>query len=113
MLYNSIRSDHSIYSIGKQTEEICRTVFDLISVFRFGILTEDYETTKFQVLKEKAYMRVQVIENYRHSGYKKVLDTVLGDYEKFKFPMIAMIRLMSPMGGVKVLSEKTGNDDNF
>ena len=57
MLYNSIRSDHSIYSIGKQTDEICNSVFGAISVFRFRLLTKDYEITKFQVLKEKAYMR--------------------------------------------------------
>jgi hypothetical protein len=45
-----------LYSIGKQTEEICRSVFGTIYVLRFRLLTEDHETTKFQVLKEKAYM---------------------------------------------------------
>jgi len=51
---------------------------------------------------------VQSRENDRQSGHQKVLDTVLGDYEKS-----AVIQLMSLWGGVKVLSEKTGSDDNY
>ena len=47
LLFNSNRSVHSIYSIGKQTDEICKSVIDLISVFRFRLLTKDYEITKF------------------------------------------------------------------
>ena len=33
LLLDSIGSDHTIYSIGKQADEICRTVFKLIYVF--------------------------------------------------------------------------------
>ena len=63
--------------------------------FRFRILTEDYETTKFQVLKEKSVHEVQVKENYQQSCHQKVSDTVLGDYEKLKVSVIAVIQLIS------------------
>ena len=56
---------------------------------------------------------MQVIKNYQQSGDQKVSDMVLGDYEKLKVSGIAVIQLMKSSVGVKVLSEKTGNDDNF
>ena len=56
---------------------------------------------------------MQVIKNYQQSGHHKFLDTVLGDYEKLKVPVIEVIPMKEAAGGVKVLSEKTGSDDNF
>ena len=39
---------------------------------------------------------MQSRENYRQSGHQKVLDMVLGDYEKLKVPVIAVTQLMKP-----------------
>ena len=57
---------------------------------------------------------MQVIKNYRQSGHQKVLYTITMDLsEKLKVPVKAVDPMEEAAGGVKVLSEKTGNDDNF
>ena len=63
--------------------------------------------------ERKSENEVQFIKNHQQSGHQKFSDTVLGDYEKLKVPMIAVNPMEEAAGGVKVLSEIIGNDDNF
>jgi len=57
---------------------------------------------------------VQVIKNYQQSGHKKVLDPITEEsFWEIESAGDGADPMEEAAGGVKVLSEKTGSDDNF
>ena len=60
-------------------DRICRSVFGTISVFRFRLLTKDYEINKILGSERKSVHEVQVIKNYQQSGHQKVLDPIIDE----------------------------------
>ena len=60
-------------------------IHDLQIRFQFRTLTCDFGLDKYFVMKRKTGVciyEVQVKENYRQSGHKRVWDTFLSDYGK-------------------------------
>jgi hypothetical protein len=65
-----------------------QTRFTLNIHFKFGFLTADDEFPIFPFSKKKTGLciyEVQVKENYRHRGHKRVWDMVWGDYGNCEF----------------------------
>ena len=57
---------------------------------------------------------MQVIKNYQQSGHKKVLDPITEEsFWEIESAGDGADPMEEAAGGVKVLSEKTGSDDNF
>jgi len=57
---------------------------------------------------------VQFIKNYQQSGHQKVLDTITEEsFWEIERARYSGDQMDESLGGVKVLSEKTENDDNF
>ena len=57
---------------------------------------------------------MQVINNYQQSGHQKVSDTITEEsFWEIESTSDSGDPMDESMGGVKVLSEITGNDENF